>query len=98
MFIAQQKHKTHCNFDCANKSESIYKNFDKNYIKSQQIKIKLYTTITDLKFSMSFINLFIGLLVQWFLVFSSKEVLLHITIHNFGHLRLPFSVALFRVL
>ena len=71
------------------KSESICKHFDKNYIKFQQINMKLYTTITDLEFSTSFVNLFIGLLVQRFLEFSSKGVLLHIAGHHFGHLKLP---------
>ena len=60
-----------------------------NYIKFQQIKMKLYTTITDLKFSMSFV-IFIVILVQRFLVFSSKGILLHKTSHNFGHLTLPY--------
>ena len=71
-------------------SISIYKKFGKSYIKFKQIKMKLYATITDLEFSMSFINLFKGLLVQRYLVFSSKAVLLYITCHHFGHLTLPY--------
>ena len=51
--------------------------------------MKLCTTITDLEFSMSFV-IFIGILVQRFLVFSSKGVLLHKTSHHFGHLTLPY--------
>ena len=82
------KLKTHCNLDYTNKSESIYKRFAKIYIKFQQIKIKIYTSTIDLEFSMSFANLFIGLLVQRFLVFSSKGALLHVTCHHFGHLKL----------
>ena len=35
--------------------------------------MKLYTTITDLEFSTSFVNLFIGLLVQRFLESQAKE-------------------------
>ena len=50
--------------------------------------MKTYATITDLEFSMSLANLFIELLFQRFLVFSSKEALLHITCHRFGHLKL----------
>ena len=73
------KLKTHCNLDYTNKSESIYKRFAKIYIKLQQIKINIYKSITDLEFLMNFANLFIGLLVQSFLVFSSKGALLHIT-------------------
>ena len=68
----QKTFKAHGNFDYNNKSESICKMFGKIYIKFRQIKMKIYTTITDLEFSMSFANLFIGLLVQRFLVFSSK--------------------------
>ena len=90
MLICHRKLKTRCNFDYPNKSESIYKMFDKNYVKFRQIKMKLYSTITDLEFWMSFVNNFIGFLVQRFLVFSSKGVLLHITSHHFGHLRLPY--------
>ena len=52
--------------------------------------MKLYTTINDLEFSMSFVNLFIGILVQRFLVLSSTGILLHIASHHFGHLRLPY--------
>ena len=85
------KLKTHCNFDYTNKSESIYKRFAKIYIKLQQIKINTYKSITDLEFLMNFANLFIGLLVQRFLVFSSKGALLHITCHHFGHLKLLYK-------
>ena len=74
MYVVRQKLKTHCNFDYNNKSESIYKKFAKIYIKFQQMKMKIYTTITNLEFSMSFANLFIGFLVQRFFVFSSKVV------------------------
>ena len=63
----------------------------KIYIKLQQIKINIYTSIIDLEFSMSFANLFIGLLVQRFLVFSSKGALLHVTCHHFGHLKLLYK-------
>ena len=42
--------------------------------------MKIYTSTIDLEFSMSFANLFIGLLVQRFLVFSSKGALLHFII------------------
>ena len=85
------KLKTHCNLDYTNKSESIYKRFAKIYIKFQQIKIDIYTSIIDLEFSMSFANLFIGLLAQRSLVFSSKRALLHITCHHFGHLKLLYK-------
>ena len=67
----------------------------KIYIKLQQIKINIYTSIIDLEFSMSFANLFIGLLVQRFLVFSSKGALLHVTCHHFGHLKLLYKSFLF---
>ena len=53
-------------------------------------QMKICTTITDLEFSMSFANLFIGLLVQRLLVFLSKGALLHITCHHFGHLKLLY--------
>ena len=35
--------------------------------------MKLYTTVTDLEFSTSFVNLFIGHLVQRFLESQAKE-------------------------
>ena len=89
------KLKTHCNLDYTNKSESICKTFAKIYIKFQQIKINIYTSKTDSEFSMSFANLFIGLLVQRFLVFSSKGALLHVTCHHFGHLKLLYKSFLF---
>ena len=85
-----RKLKTYCNFDHVNKSESIYKECNKNYLKFQQIKMKIYTATTDLEFSMSFANLFIGLLIQSFLVYSSKGGLLHMTGHHFGHLKLLY--------
>ena len=62
--------------------------FAKIYIKFPQIKMKKCTTITE--FSTSFANLFIGLLVQRFLVFSSRGALLHITCHHFGYLKLLY--------
>ena len=65
------KLKTHCNLDYTNKLESICKRFDNIYIKFQQINI--YTSIIDLEFSINLANLFIGLLVQKFLVFSSPR-------------------------
>ena len=37
------------------------------------MKMELYTTITDLEFSMGFANLFTTLLVQRFLVFPSRR-------------------------
>ena len=46
--------------------------------------MEIYTIRTDLEFSMRFVNLFIGLLFQRFLVFSSKGVLLHITGQHFA--------------
>ena len=52
--------------------------------------MKIYTTITDLKFSMSFANLLIRLLVQRFLIFSSKGALIHITCHHLGHSKLLY--------
>ena len=58
--------------------------------------MKIYTTITDLEFSMSFANLFIELLGQRFLVFSSKGDLLHITCHHFGHLKFLYRIFLLR--
>ena len=54
--------------------------------------MKIYTATTDLEFSMSFANLFIGLLIQSFLVYSSKGGLLHITGHHFGHLNCSTEV------
>ena len=84
------KLKTHCNFDYTNKSESINKRFAKIYIKFQQMKMKICISITDFESSMSLANLLIGLLVQRFLVFSSKGALLHITCHHFGHLKLLY--------
>ena len=66
--------KTHWNLGYTNKSEAIYKRFGKICIKFQQININIYTSLIDLKFSLSFANLFIWLLVQSFLVFSSKGV------------------------
>ena len=83
--------KTHCNFDYTNKSKSVYRRFVKIYIKFQQIKRKIYTSITDLEFSMSFADLFIGPLLQRFLAFSSKGALLHITCRHFGHLKLLYK-------
>ena len=73
-------------------NQDLYTRLTKIYIKFQQIrvKIKIHTSIIDLEFSMSFANLFIGLLVQRFLVFSSKGALLHITCHHFGHLKLLY--------
>ena len=56
--------------------------------------MKLYTIITDSEFSMDFVNLFGRFLVHRFLVFSGKGVLLHITSHHFGHLRLPYKSSL----
>ena len=61
--------------------------FAKIYLKFPNIKMKKCTTI---KFSMSFANLFIGLLVQRFLVFSSRGALLHITCYHFGYLKLLY--------
>ena len=63
-------------------NQDLYTRLTKIYIKFQQIrvKIKIHTSIIDLEFSMSFANLFIGLLVQRFLVFSSKGAILHITV------------------
>ena len=54
------------------------------------MKMKIFKTITDLELSMSFANLFIGLLVQSFHVFSSKGALLHITCHHFVQLKLLY--------
>ena len=53
------------------------------------MKMKVYSTVTDLEVSMGFVNLITSLPVQIFLVFSSKGVLLHTTSHHFGDLRLP---------
>ena len=50
--------------------------------------MKIYTSIIDVEFPMSFANLFIWLLVQRFFVFSSKGALLYITCHHFVHLKL----------
>ena len=85
------KLKTHCNLDYTNKSESIYKRFAKIYIKFQDIKMKIYTSIIDLEFSLSFSNLFLRVLVQSFLEFPSKGALLHITCHHFSDLKLLYK-------
>ena len=53
--------------------------------------MKQYTTITDSEFSMGFVNLSIRLLFQRFLVFSSKEVPLHIANKSSFW---PFKIAL----
>ena len=53
--------------------------------------MKIYTFMIDLEFSMSFSNLFIRLLVQRFLEFSSKGALLHITCHHFSDLKLLYK-------
>ena len=46
-------------------NQDLYKRLTKIYIKFQQIrvKIKIHTSIIDLEFSMSFANLFIGLVM-----------------------------------
>ena len=54
------------------------------------MKMKICISIIDFESSMSLANLLIGLLVQRFLVFSSKGALLHITCHHFGHLKLLY--------
>ena len=46
--------------------------------------MEIYTTRIDVEFSISFVNLFIGHLVQRFLVFSRKGALLHIAGQNFA--------------
>ena len=54
-------------------------------------KMKLCTTMSELEFLMGFVNLFTSRLVQRFLVFSRKRILLHIRSLPFGHLRLLYG-------
>ena len=70
------------------KIQDLYTKTLRKNINFQQMRMKLYTTITKSKILMDLVILFIRLLVQRFLVFSSKRVLLHKARHHFSHLSL----------